>query len=518
MRSSNALMIVGTGSDVGKTTLVVGICRYLNNLGVKVAPFKGQNMALNSFVTSAGHEIARAQELQANAARVESTNLMNPILLKPTGDTKSQVIVLGEPSEELTAKEFYSKKHEYKKVVDSALEELRSSYDFVLLEGAGSPAEINLKEVDLVNLGLCKDHSIPAVLVGDIEKGGVFASIYGTYNLLDQDERKHLNGFIINKFRGDKTLLGNGPDEIARMCETKYFGCINYFDRSGFDFEDSMSLSKLTESFHHCSNTSNHDVLDIAILKLDHISNFNDFDPLRAEPGVRLRLVGDLRDLNDPDLIIIPGTKSTVEDLRKLESMNVGEHLSQALENQASILGICGGFQMLCDEIVDNVESKTGTSKGLGLLDARCEFEKKKTLRQVRAKLAGSEDIEVFGYEIHYGKVKCGIPLFELSLENPYFCQSIRSDASMSIDRLSASTYFEGGVDESKGIYGTAIHGVFENDSFRSEFLRKVAARRKKEITPSNISYLLLKDAWIDYVTETISKSINIEEMLGNLS
>src|SRR3954447_11739852 len=342
----SALMVLGTASHVGKSLIAAAFCRLLAERGVRVAPFKAQNMALNSMVTRDGGEIGRAQGIQAFAAGIEPDVAMNPILLKPTGERTSQVIVFGLPVGVMTATESHDAKPGLLEPVLRALRDLRSRYDVVLCEGAGSPAEINLLDHDIVNLRIAHEAQIPAVLVGDIDLGGVFASLYGTVALLPDALRTRVRGFVINRLRGDPALLLDGCAQLRERTGIPTLGVLPWIPGLTLDAEDSLALRDHLQGLLPAES----DVLDVAVIALPRISNFTDLDPLTVEPGVRVRLVSDAAELGTPDLVILPGTKSTVDDLVWLREQGLDLALR---DTQASVLGICGGYQMLGTSIDD---------------------------------------------------------------------------------------------------------------------------------------------------------------------
>jgi len=414
------LLVAGATSDAGKSVIVAGLCRLLARRGVRVAPFKAQNMSLNSAVTAEGAEIGRAQAFQAFCAGVEPEAEMNPVLLKPTSEHRSQVIVLGEPVAELDAGEYGSRTATLLPLVLDALDDLRDTFDVVICEGAGGAAEINLLGRDIVNLPLAVAAELPAVVVGDIERGGVFASLYGTWALLPPPLQSCVRGFVINRLRGDAALLGDGPALLSSRCGgVPVLGVLPFVDGLSVDDEDSLALLRSDWS-------TAGDVLDVAVVRFPRISNVTDVDPLRAEPGVRVRLVSSPADLGNPDLIVLPGTKSTVADLAWFETTGLAVAVR---DSSATVLGICGGYQMMGRRIVDDVESRAGEVTALGWLDVDTVFQPEKVVRR-----------RAHGYEIHHGVV---------------------SDDSLLHD--------EGRM------LGTSLHGFFEDDALRHAFLADVA-------------------------------------------
>ncbi len=406
MANAKTLMIQGTSSSVGKSILVTALCRIFAQDGYRVAPFKSQNMALNSFVTAEGGEMGRSQVVQAEAAGVAPTVDMNPVLLKPEADTFCQVIVRGKVARKLHAGEYRRYSPCLLGVVEDSLERLRSAYDIVVIEGAGSPAEINLKDREIVNMRIARMAHAPVLLAGDIDRGGVFASLIGTLELLDKDEKDYVKGFIINKFRGDLKLLQPGLDFLEERTSKPVLGVVPYMRDIQIAQEDSVYLDERTE------DQSPHD-LDIAIIRFPHISNYDDFDPLEEES--RVRYITRPEEMGSPHLVILPGTKSTLSDLRYLRETGLADEVLRQAGAGTPVVGICGGYQMLGKGILDpqKVESSGGGALGLGLLDIETTSAAEKATSQVRARvsadrglLAGMRGLEVVGYEIHMGQTK----------------------------------------------------------------------------------------------------------------
>jgi adenosylcobyric acid synthase len=454
------LMIQGTASSVGKSIIVAGLCRIFRQDGFKVAPFKAQNMALNSFVTKEGGEIGRAQAVQAEAADIEPSVYMNPVLLKPEAEASSQVIVLGKVDKTLKASQYYKHTPNLLKIIEDSLNRLRSAYDIVVIEGAGSPAEVNLKKREIVNMRVAKMTNAPVLLVGDIDRGGVFASIIGTLELLTKRERALIKGFIINKFRGDLKLLKSGLDMLEKRTRKPVLGVIPYFRDIAIAQEDSVYLDERQAS--PASGT-----IDVAVIRLPHISNYDDFDPLE-EQDCTVRYVTRASELGNPDLLILPGTKSTIADLIYLQQQGLAQAIIHLARSGIPVIGICGGYQMLGKNIHDphKVESKHGSIAGLGLLNNRTIFNHRKTTTQVKAQVAADEGllkgfkgIEVTGYEIHMGQTssqKCQAA-FQI-LETP------RGKAD----------YFDGAVSSDGFVFGSYIHGLFHNASFTHHLLNRL--------------------------------------------
>ena len=491
MTRGNALMICGTGSDVGKSTIVAGLCRLFARNGVRVAPFKAQNMSLNSYATPDGLEIARSQAFQAAAAMVHPEVAMNPLLLKPTGHMTSQLVVMGRPVGDAPVNEYRDRKHELVPTIKEALQGLLERYELVILEGAGGAAEINLLEYDFVNLPLALEMSIPAIVIGDIERGGVFASIYGTVALLPDELRSQLRGFVINKFRGDERLLSSGLRELERRCEIPCLGVLPHIGVSKVDGEDSLQLDQ--HGRHHLAQSGNG--LDIAIIRFPHLANFTDFDPLAAESALRLRYVSDANALGDPDLVVLPGSKSTVEDLEWLRDQRLDVELYRARARGSAILGICAGFQMLGRSIEDDVESRAGNVRGLELIDSTTSFMTEKRTCQRRG--VDRSGILVSGYEIHHGRTTVN------TLTHPTW---LLLDNDAGRDE-------EGTADVELGIWATSLHGIFENDEFRRAFLQAVADRRGRKHIADELSFRELREHEIERFAHLVEAHLDLESL-----
>jgi adenosylcobyric acid synthase len=454
------IIVLGTSSHSGKSTLVAALCRILSNRGLRVAPFKSQNMSLNSWVNANGSEIGIAQAVQAWAARINPTEFMNPILLKPKGDRTSQVIVLGKPLADKSAEEYYKGINGLKHVVDYSLNQLEKEYDYIVVEGAGGAAEINLFDRDIANIYVAEHLQAPIIIVGDIERGGVFASLFGTVQLLPPQVRSLVKGLIINKFRGDPAILESGLESLEQLTGTPVLGVIPFLNLP-LPSEDSVSLGDKIA-------TGKGEQVEIAIIKLPRISNFTDFEPL--EQSAKVRYVGLGERLGKPDAVIIPGTKNTISDLAEMKSSGMDRQIL-ALKD-IPVLGICGGYQILGREIIDcGIEDTIGTVPGLGLLDAVTRFDlyEKKTV-QVKKKVTGGGPIlerirgqEVTGYEIHMG------------VTTPSGEVAFGDDGAMTRDGL---------------IIGTYLHGIFENENFRNAFLDYLYSRRnivRRTVTRQNL-------------------------------
>jgi adenosylcobyric acid synthase len=473
---TGALLVAGTSSDAGKSVVTAGICRWLARRGVRVAPFKAQNMALNSVVTPRGAEIGRAQAMQAAAAGIEPEVAMNPILIKPAGDTQSQVVVMGRPYADVDARAYRKLREPLRDTVLAALADLRGRYDVVVCEGAGSPAEINLRAGDLANMGLARAAGLPVLVVGDIDRGGVFAGLYGTLALLDGEDQRLIAGFLINKFRGDRTILQPGLETLRELTGRPTFGVLPWRRGLWMDVEDSLALEAPAEP---ASPPLGRDGLDVAVVRLRWMSNFTDVDALAAEPGVRVRFTRSPVDIARADLVIVPGTKATVADLGRLRREGLDRALAERAGRGDPMLAICGGYQMLGERIEDTVESGAGTVDGLGLLPVTTTFEAEKLLRRSSGFAAGFEGAPVNGYEIRHGRVARhgGDPLL-----------------------ASAEGCRHGAV------LGTSWHGVLEGDAFRRALLRWVAARRGLDFVAGSQPFADLRERRLDALGDLIEE------------
>jgi len=464
--TARTIMIQGTASSVGKSIIATALCRMFAQDGLSVAPFKAQNMALNAYVTPDGGEIGRAQAVQAAAARVVPTVDMNPILLKPEGESRSQVVVLGKPIGSLGAVDYQAEKAELRGTVLASLERLRSRHDVVVIEGAGSPAEVNLKERDLVNMFVAESVGAPVVLVGDIDRGGVFAAFVGTLELLEPHERSLVRALLINKFRGDVRLLGSGLTFLEERTGKPVLGVVPHVRALAIADEDSVALDE-----RRGRRRARPDELEIAVVLLPRISNYDDFQPLEHEPGVVVRFVETPRELEGADLVILPGTKSTIADLAWLRSAGFAATLVERARRSLPILGVCGGCQILGHRIEDpeGVESSVTSADGLGLLPLSTRFGAEKRTAQVEARavlstflgLASSSTIT--GYQIHMGRVtpSAASPLFAVERRNGV-----------------AEREHDGAASSDGAVVGTMIHGLFENAAVLAALLTSLRARR----------------------------------------
>lgn len=482
-----ALLVCGTHSDAGKSVLTAGICRWLRRAGVRVAPFKAQNMALNSVVTMDGGEIGRAQAVQAAAAGIEPEVAMNPVLIKPSGERRSQVIVMGRPYAEADARSYQDLKRELAPIVATALAELRERFDVVVCEGAGSPAETNLRDGDLANMGLARAADLPVLVVADIDRGGVFASLLGTLALLEAADQAHVAGFVINKFRGDGGILAPGLERLEELTGRPTFGVLPWVEDLWMDAEDSLALDAPRPEA-----PAGEDSLDIAVLRLRWMSNFTDLDALAAEPGVRVRFTRSPADVERADLLVVPGTKATVEDLARLQRSGLDRAIVARAAAGAPILGVCGGYQLLGERIADRVESGLGTVEGLGLLPVATDFEPEKLLRR-RAGRCPWLQTPASGYEIRHGRVVCrgGEGLFVAEDGEPDGCRV-------------------------GNVLGTSWHGALEHDAFRRALLAWVAAGRGRRFRPGTTPFAEAREARLDVLGDLVGDHLDTER-LGEL-
>ena len=491
-------MLQGTASHVGKSILTAALCRIFREDGLKVAPFKAQNMALNSFVTLDGGEIGRAQAFQAEAAGIEPSVDMNPILLKPTSDMGGQVIIHGKVYGNMSAREYHRFKKEAKRYVMESYSRLSEKNDVIVIEGAGSPAEINLRENDIANMGLADMVDAPVILIGDIDRGGVFASLIGTMELLTSPERKRVQGFIINKFRGDIELLKPGLDFLENKTGLPVFGVVPYLKDIILPDEDGVVLERSQES-----GVRSQEKIKIAIIKLPRISNFTDFDPFRFETDVALRYITRPAELDYADAVIIPGSKNTIEDLLWLRETGIAGQIVNYAKNGGRVIGICGGFQMMGRVVKDPycMESSLKEAKGLGLLDVETVLEKEKRTYQVEAMIDARckmQDARVKGYEIHMGETIGSNKLFAIIAK--------RNGVSVNIE--------DGAVSNDGKIWGTYIHGIFDNDGFRTIFLNNIRVRKglpEKGV----IAFKNKRDDCIRVIAEAVRNGIDLQKLFA---
>lgn len=502
---ANYIMMMGTSSHVGKSILTTALCRILYREGRKVVPFKAQNMALNSYVTRDGDEMGRAQVAQAEAAGLEPFVEMNPVLLKPTGNSCSQVVLMGKPVGNMSARE-YHKGYSLKawSTVTEALSKLDKDYETIVIEGAGSPAEINLKDHDIVNMRVAKHLNAPVLLIADIDRGGSLASLVGTLELLDEDERALVKGLVINKFRGDVSLFTPAIEFLEKKTGKPVLGVIPHIPKMGIDDEDSVSLQEKQRG-----KAENGEAIKIAVIQTPKISNFTDFDALSGEEDVYLYYVKDVLELGEPDLIILPGSKNTTEDMLYLEKSGIGAAIKEKLAAGVPVAGICGGYQMLGEEIRDpqHTESDNDSVKGLGLLGMVTTFEAEKLTSQVQARCEAlnflGESISadgLRGYEIHMGKTE-----FTRAEElHPFTITTRRNEGCEASDGCSRADGM---------VFGTYIHGVFDDDAFRRSVLN--AIRKHKGLEPLAVTRNLLaeKQAAYEHLADVVEQSLDMAKL-----
>ena len=498
--ASRALMFCGTASDVGKSVLAAGFCRILRNRGIAVAPFKSQNMALNSFATPEGGELGRAQAVQAQACRIPPHTDMNPILLKPNSDTGSQVIVQGKVIGNMSVKEYNSYKPEAFAKVAESFDRLGSAYEFIVIEGAGSIAEINLKANDIANLRIAEMADCPCVLVADIDRGGVFAQIVGTMELLEPPEKERVKGIIINKFRGDPSLLKPGIDFVEKRTGVPVLGVVPCFSHFRIPEEDSVALEKRRKKGQGAM--SNKGKVSIGVIRFPRISNYTDFDPLEAEPDVELRYIENAAELDGLDILILPGSKSTIGDLQFLHKNGLFGPIQTF---HGPVVGICGGYQILGRRILDphGVESSIGEAEGLGLLDVETVMLPEKETHQVEGRLlpAGATQApgcteSLSGYEIHMGSTT-------LSLSARPFAE---------LTRLSGgdAAVLDGAVSAEGRVFGTYLHGLFDSHGFRTAFLNRI---RLEKGLPT-LSGDCRRDDPFDLLADHLERHLDMDRLL----
>lgn len=502
---AKSIMIQGTMSNAGKSLIAAGLCRIFKQDGYKVAPFKSQNMALNSFVTKENLEMGRAQVVQAKAAGAQPSVLMNPILLKPTTDMGSQVIVMGEVQGNMRAMDYFKKKKEYIPVIKAAYEKLAAENDIIVIEGAGSPAEINLKQDDIVNMGMAEIADAPVLLVGDIDRGGVFAQLIGTVMLLEQEEQDRIKGLIINKFRGDVKILEPGLLQIYEKCGKEVWGVVPYAD---VDIEDEDSLSASLERKEKGEN------VDIAVIRLPKISNFTDFQAFSLEPDVTVRYVSKVSELGRPDAVILPGTKNTIKDMLFLRESGLETAILRLAGAETIVFGICGGYQMLGKTIVDadGVEATADSVddmgaaaciRGMGLLPMNTYFETEKVRTRTEGKCGDLTGIfkklsgkKVSGYEIHMGRT-------EWTGRGTYGLLDLKGKK-------------DGGCLDN--VLGTYLHGIFDEEEFRTAFVQLLCERKGISYhSGEEVSYAEYQEKQFDKLASVLRESIDMKKVYGML-
>jgi cobyric acid synthase CobQ len=509
-------MFQGTSSGVGKSILAAALCRALRNRGIKVAPFKAQNMALNSFVTPDGREMGRAQVFQAEACGLAPDCRMNPILLKPTADAKSQVIIMGHPAADLEARGYYRRSERHFSVVKEAYDSLSSEYEIMVIEGAGSPAEIILQDTDIVNMRMARHADAAVLIVGDIDKGGVFAALKGTYDLLRAEDQPLVKGFLINKFRGDPSLLEPAFDLFKGFSQVPILGVLPWFSHIETDEEDGVFVDKIERV------PDRPDRVTIGVIALGRISNFTDFAPLCAEQDVEMRLVSRPGQLEGCDLVIIPGTKATTSDLEAMRETGLFSAILEARKRGVVIIGICGGFQMLGLGISDplGTDGRPGNYRGLGLLEVETEMEGRKFLHLTETKiswpelLGSQEPMHVSGYEIHMGRTT--------------FCQRGPQGQSPSgeeeergkrrLEQIEKGTlsrsYLLGALSEDGLVMGTYLHGIFENDEFRWHLLNAIRERKGLSAITKRPSYKEARQENLDRLARWFEDAVDVEHLM----
>lgn len=510
---AKVIMVQGTMSNAGKSLIVTGLCRIFKQDGYKVVPFKSQNMALNSYITIDNLEMGRAQVVQAEAAGVEPEVAMNPILLKPTTDMGSQVIVNGKPVGDMPAMEYYRRKREFAPVVKAAYDKLDAEYDIIVIEGAGSPAEINLKDDDIVNMGMAKMADAPVLLVGDIDRGGVFAQLLGTIMLLDEDEKDRIKGLIINKFRGDKDILAPGLNMLEERCNKKVIGVVPY---ANLHIEEEDSLAE------QLGNRMAGTGIDIAVIRFPKLSNFTDFQAFALEGNVSVRYVDSVEGLGVPDTVILPGTKSTMQDMLWMRENGLETAVKKLANRGTIIIGICGGYQMLGMEIKEFTDREP--IRGMELLPIRTIFESEKTrcrvegrMAQLEGELASLSGKEICGYEIHMGQSVIDAENSAGNKENLNICDKFEHSATSCDGKkegpaIDTNNILQGYYRDN--IFGSYIHGIFDTEEFRTAFMsllwdRKGIAYNRTE----SISYAEFKEQQYDKLAQILRGSIDMKEI-----
>lgn len=497
---AKAIMVQGTMSNAGKSLVTAGLCRVFNQDGKKVAPFKSQNMALNSFITKDGAEMGRAQVVQAEAANIEPNAIMNPILLKPTSDSGSQVIVNGEAIGTMTAAEYFKFKTNLIPDIMKAYGQLDENFDVIVLEGAGSPAEINLKSQDIVNMGMAKMAKAPVLLVADIDRGGVFASIYGTLMLMDEDERAMVKGVIINKFRGDVDILRPGLEMIEEKTGVPVVGVLPMLH---VDIEDEDSLSERLTSHTEVK------LIDIAVIRIPRMSNYTDFNVFELIPGVSLRYVSSVHELGNPDMIIIPGTKNTIGDLKWMRQSGIEAEILKKANDGTVIFGICGGYQMLGKNLADpyGVE-EGGDTAGIGLLDVETIFAEKKRTIQMEGKFGQVKGIfsklsgkPLFGYEIHSGVTNFAEENALTSIKPIHEAGEVMLEGAQNVNgRLN--------------VYGTYVHGVFDSEGIAVSVVEALLAKKGLKMDDiKTINFADYKKQQYDILADSVRQNLDMKKI-----
>ncbi|MFM8319363.1 MAG: cobyric acid synthase [Chloroflexota bacterium] len=497
--TGRCLMVVGASSSAGKSLTVAALCRIFARRGVRVAPFKAQNMSNNAAVCLDGSEIGRAQALQALAAGVPFSADLNPVLIKPEADARSQVVVMGRPFKTLAARSYYEYTAELWQVITAALDRLRAEYDLVIIEGAGSPVELNLKAGDLVNMRVAQYAQAATLLVGDIDRGGIFAQLLGTLWLLEPDERRLVRGLVINKFRGDLSLFQDGVQILEQRGGVPVLGVVPYLKDLGLPEEDAVALDQPAQA------DSAQPALEIAVVRLPLIANFDDFDPFRHDPGVRVRYVDRPAELGQPQAVILPGTKSTLADLEWLQRSGLAAAIRQHAARGGAVVGICGGYQMLGTRLLDPLhsESDAGGGSGLGLLPVETIFEAEKITHQARAVvnsptgglpgwLGSLDGQQLHGYEIHMGRTHSPNPWLRITQRGAR--PASEPDGAASADGR---------------VWGCYLHGLFENSRFRRAWLESLGWTASM---PGDHPVLTLQRA-LDRLADAVERSLDIQKL-----
>ncbi|HXH79443.1 cobyric acid synthase [Nocardioides sp.] len=472
----SGLLVAGTTSDAGKSVVATGLCRALVRRGVRVAPYKAQNMSNNSMVCTADDrstaEIGRAQWIQAIAARVTPEPAMNPVLLKPGSDRRSHVVLMGQPAGEVSSSDWQAGRRHLAQAAHAAYDDLSTRFEVVVAEGAGSPAEINLRAGDYVNMGLARHAGLPTVVVGDIDRGGVFAAMFGTVALLEPADQRLVAGFVVNKFRGDVALLAPGLDSLETLTGRRVFGVLPWDSSLWLDSEDALDLDGRSSGSHAAHR--------VVVVRLPRISNFTDVDALGLEPDLDVVFATSPRDLADADLVVLPGTRATLDDLAWLRSRGLDRAIVEHARSGRPVLGICGGFQMLGRAITDphGVEGRPGVEvAGLGLLDVRTNFDADKVLRQPVGEALG---VQASGYEIHHGRVAVG-----------------------------SGDSFLGGTRDGL-VFGTMWHGSLEGDDLRRAFLVETLG-----LAPSTVSFPAARERRLDLLGDLVEQHLDVDALLA---
>ncbi len=517
---SSGLLIAGTASDAGKSLVVTGLCRALARRGIAVAPFKAQNMSNNSCVCADGAEIGRAQYLQAQAARVEPSSAMNPVLLKPGSDRRAHVVLRGRPAGTLEAGEYATGRTHLAAAAYAAYEELSQTVDLVVCEGAGSPAEINLRAGDYVNLGLARRFDLPVAVVGDIDRGGVFAALYGTVGLLEPDDRATISAFVVNKFRGDPDVLAPGLDELTARINVPFAGVLPWLDGVWLDAEDTLEVGRWRRSI---LPDQDRDTLRVAVIALPRVSNVTDVDALAAEPGVQVLVTADRDVVAGADLAVLPGSRSTVSDLAWLRQTGLAGALIDRGHRDAPVLGVCGGYQMLAERIEDDVESGAGAVAGLGLLPTQVVFGEDKILGRPSGTWRGQH---VQAYEIHHGVATLPEPVEGPEpatppepVEGPELVEGPEPvegpNPTTPPELVEGSEPFLDGWRHGS-VWGTMWHGALENDRFRRAWLTEVAAASGSNWRPrpGAPGYGERREAMIETLADAVDEHLDLGLLL----